>query len=868
MINQLAGALPKYSVLDDIDVPEKVLQSWQITTDLLAYIAHIPAALIMRAHAEEIEVFVASHSEGNVYHQGEHARLNTGLYCENVISNRQALLIPNALTSPGWEQNPDVALGMISYYGLPLNWPNGEVFGTICILDNKEHHYDHLVIDLLGQFRDSIQLSLYHIYHSSLATEQRDQAREALRDSEALFRAVFEHAAIGIAQVDLSGRFLQINREFCRIIGYSQDDILLQHMTYQQITLPDDLIKEAETIAHLLNGDIDQYIVEKRYLHKMGQVVWVSLSVHLLRDHLQQPLYYISAVQDISERKLAEEELKLAGLVYNNSSEAMAITDAHGAILAINPAFTKMTGYALEEIKGQSITLLRSDQHDAPFYAAQNQAIHACGQWQGEIWSKRKNGDIFPTWLTINTSYQEDGAVHRRVGLFSDISAIKDAEALILKQANFDQLTKLPNRQLFQDRLEQTLKMTQREQQKCALLFIDLDRFKEINDTHGHNVGDKLLIEAAARIVACVRQSDTVARLGGDEFTVILGDTRDNMMIAHIAQHIIDQLSEPFITAKKEAFISASIGIAIYPEDATDTQELLKVADQAMYVAKNAGRGCYRFFTKLMQQESDFRIRLSTDLRQALPLKQFSVHYQPIIELSSGRINKAEALLRWKHPELGYISPDIFIPICEHYGTIHEIGNWVFIEAVKQGARFKQLLGRDFEIAVNKSPVQFKANEEMMHNWISLLDHIRFPTKCVVIEITEGVLMDVVGNIEEKLMGFHNAGIHIAIDDFGTGYSSLSYLKKFNVDYLKIDRSFTANLAPDSSELAICEAIIEMAHRLKIKVIAEGIETEAQLHLLKEIHCDFGQGYLFAKPMPAADFEHMLLTQYSPPPPN
>ncbi|WP_232411028.1 bifunctional diguanylate cyclase/phosphodiesterase [Methylophilus sp. 5] len=851
--------MPTYLVLDDIDVPETVLQSWQITTDLLACIAHIPAALIMRVHAHEIEVFVASHSEGNVYHQGEHAKLNTGLYCENVISNHQALLIPNALTHPGWENNPDVALGMISYYGLPINWPNGEVFGTICILDNKEHHYDHLVTDLISQFRDSIQLSLYHIYHSSVATEQRDQAREALRDNEALFHAVFENAAIGIAQVALTGHFLQINLEFCRIIGYSQEEILAQHMTYQQITLPDDVGKETETVTRLLQGNIDQFSIEKRYLHKMGQVVWVNLSVHLLRDDQQQPLYYISAVQDISERKLVEEELKLAGLVYNNSSEAMAITDAHGIMLAINPAFSKMTGYTLEEIKGQSITLLHTNQHDADFYGSQKQTIEANGQWQGEVWTKHKNGSTFPTWLTINTSYLNDGIVHRRVGLFSDISAIKEAEALILKQANFDQLTKLPNRQLFQDRLEQTIKLSHREHQKCALLFIDLDRFKEVNDTHGHNVGDTLLIEASARIAACVRQSDTVARLGGDEFTVILNDIHDNMMIAHIAQHIIDKLSEPFLTAKKEAFISASVGIAIYPEDANDAQQLLKVADQAMYVAKNAGRGCYRFFTKLMQQESDFRIRLSTDLRQALQLKQFSVHYQPIIELSTGRINKAEALLRWKHPELGYISPDIFIPICEHYGTIHEIGNWVFIEAVKQGAKLKQLLGREIEIAVNKSPVQFKANEEMMHNWIQLLENIHFPTKCVVIEITEGVLMDLVGNIEEKLMGFHNAGMHIAIDDFGTGYSSLSYLKKFNVDYLKIDRSFICNLAANSSEVAICEAIIEMAHRLNIKVIAEGIETETQLHLLEDIHCDFGQGYLFAKPMPAADFEQLLI---------
>lgn len=849
---------PKYPILDDIKVPEDVLESWQITADLLANIANIPAALIMRAHDTEIEVFVSSHSVGNIYHSGERASLNSGLYCETVISTQRNLLVPNALTDPLWANNPDIASGMIAYYGLPLNWPSGDVFGTICILDKKENPYNKKTMDLMERFRDSIQLSLENIYASSLAFRQRDKARDALRDNETLFQAVFENAAVGIAQVSITGHFLQINREYCRIIGYSQEELLAQHFTFQQITLPEDLPADMLHVEQLLQGETDKYFMEKRYIHKQGNVVWVNLSVQLLRNQHGVPLYFISAVQDIGDRKLAEEELKLAGLVYKNSSEAMAVTDAVGHILAINPAFTKMTGYELSEVQGKTYAILQSDLHSAEFYRAMSDTIAATGQWQGEVWSKRKAGDTFPEWLTINTSYHNDGSVHRRLALFSDISAIKKAEELILNQANYDQLTKLPNRRLFNDRLEQEIKKCQREQNAIALLFIDLDRFKEVNDTLGHHMGDALLIEAAARIKSCVRESDTVARLGGDEFTIILTDMKDAVAIANCAQHIIDRLSEPFHLETREAFVSASIGIAFFPEDATSVVELLKVADQAMYVAKSAGRGCYRFFTKAMQQASDFRIRLSNDLRQALHTHQFIVHYQPIVELRTGHIHKAEALLRWQHPELGFVSPDIFIPIAEDNGTIHEIGNWIFVEAVKQAGVMKTLLGRDFQIAVNKSPVQFKSNDEVIHSWITLLQDIHLPAHNVVIEITEGLLMDVVGDVPDKLMAFRNTGIQIAIDDFGTGYSSLSYLKKFEVDFIKIDRSFTRHLSFNTTEFALCEAIVVMAHRLNIKVIAEGVETAQQRDLLIQIGCDYAQGYLFSKPLPAAEFERLL----------
>ncbi len=518
-----------------------------------------------------------------------------------------------------------------------------------------------------------------------------------------------------------------------------------------------------------------------------------------------------------------------------------------------------MTGYEFDEVKGKTHCMLKSDLHGAGFFNAMQDAINSSGQWQGEIWSKRKNGEVYAEWRTVNTSYHNDGSVHRRLALFSDISAIKLAEERILNQANYDQLTKLPNRRLFNDRLEQELKKSLREKQSTALLYIDIDRFKEVNDSLGHDIGDILLIEAANRIKLCARDSDTVARIGGDEFTIIMPDMKDNLNVVHIAQNIINCLSQVFYLDGKEAFVSASIGIAFYPHDATNTVTLLKIADQAMYAAKNAGRGCYRFFTKAMQKKSDFHMRLSNDLRQALHTNQFSVHYQPIIELNTGFIHKAEALLRWQHPELGAISPDDFVPIAEDNGTIHEIGNWVFIQTARQSAHLKSLLHRDFQIAINKSPVQFRGKEEVIHSWINLLKEINLPASNVIIEITEGILMDVVGDIPDKLLAFREAGIQIAIDDFGTGYSSLSYLKKFDIDYLKIDQSFTRNLGLETPEFALCEAIIVMAHKLNIKVIAEGVETQLQRDLLKQIGCDYGQGYLFSKPVPAADFELLLL---------
>ncbi|MGZ4999187.1 MAG: EAL domain-containing protein [Methylomonas sp.] len=559
------------------------------------------------------------------------------------------------------------------------------------------------------------------------------------------------------------------------------------------------------------------------------------------------------------DRSRANEELRLASLVYQNSSEAMAVTDANGMILNINSAFTKLTGYTLNEVVGKDHSILSSGRHGKDFYQAMWHAINATGHWKGEIWNRRKNGEIFAESLTINSIFGGDGSVHRRVALFSDITEKKASEELIWNQANFDPLTGLPNRRMFHDRLAYEIKKSHRSGQSLALIFIDLDRFKEVNDTLGHDIGDLLLRDASRRLVGCVRETDTVARLGGDEFTIILGELEDYGNVDRIAQHILEKLAAPFQLANKPAYVSASLGITVYPRDAGSIDELIKNADQAMYAAKHQGRNRYCYFTPSMQQAALARMQIASDLRLALNARQFQMQYQPVVELANGTIYKAEALLRWVHPSRGQVNPAEFIPIAEDIGIIGEIGDWVFREAVSQAARWRALYQPSFQIGINKSPLQFGNSNRNHAAWFEHLQAMGLAGQAVVVEITEGLLLDASQAVIDQLIGFRDAGIQVALDDFGTGYSSLAYLKKFDIDYLKIDRSFVCNLAPDSNDLALCEAIIVMAHKLGLKVIAEGIETVQQRDLLAACGCDYGQGYLFSKPLSAEDFERLLI---------
>jgi diguanylate cyclase (GGDEF)-like protein len=463
-------------------------------------------------------------------------------------------------------------------------------------------------------------------------------------------------------------------------------------------------------------------------------------------------------------------------------------------------------------------------------------------------------------WMRVRFKSLMDaqGRKYKLTGVSQDITEKKQSEETIWQQANFDPLTDLPNRRMFQDRLEHEIKKTHREKSPLALMFIDLDKFKEVNDTLGHDKGDILLIEAARRIAQCVRETDTVARLGGDEFTVILSELEDTNSVERIAQAIMDALVAPFQLDEDVAFVSASIGITLYPNDATNLEMLMSNADQAMYASKSAGRNRFSYFTQSLQEAALNRMHLINDLRVALSGDQFHLYYHPIIELDSGSIHKAEALIRWQHPERGLINPAEFVMLAEESGMIIEIGDWVFRKAVQQVQRLRAAYHPEFQISVNKSPIQFRNDEHFFQEWIPHLQQLGLPGQCISIEITEGLLLDATSLVKSKLLDLRDAGIQVALDDFGTGYSSLSYLKKFDIDYIKIDRSFVRNLTATSNDMALCEAIIVMAHKLGLKVIAEGIESATQRHLLAAAGCDYGQGYFFSPPLPSHEFEALL----------
>ena len=616
----------------------------------------------------------------------------------------------------------------------------------------------------------------------------------------------------------------------------------------------------AETVARLeavdarvlLHGETTQEEIEA--IVKGEHRVYWEVKRPIIDDHGKiEGLIGLST--DISERKKTEEAMRLAELVYRNSSEGMAVTDADGFILSVNPAFTKITGYASEEVVGKHQSLLDSGRESPEFYQIMWHTLDATGCWQGEILNCRKNGEYYTGWLSINSIYNEDGSVHRRVALFTDITQKKELEQRIWKQANFDELTGLPNRPMFYDRLGHLTLKALRNHRTIALMLLDLDRFKEINDTLGHHYGDQLLKETAQRLKRCVRETDTVARLGGDEFTIIIGELDDNRHAERIARDILRQLEASFRLNDGSAYISASIGIAFFPADATEIDQLLANADQAMYAAKAQGRNRYCYFAPAMQEAMQRRMRLIDDLRKALREQQFKLYYQPVVSLQTGSLVKAEALLRWMHPERGLVCPGDFITLAEETGLIIEIGDWVFHEAVSQLAHWLPLYGPDFQISLNKSPAQFCNESHCRDQWAAHLHRQGLSGRNIVVEITESMLMDSQDAVLDILLEFKNAGIQVAIDDFGTGYSSLAYLKKFDIDYLKIDQSFTRNLAPASDSLALCEAIVGMAHRLGLQVIAEGVETPEQHQLLVQIGCDFGQGYLFSKPLPPDEFE-------------
>lgn len=553
--------------------------------------------------------------------------------------------------------------------------------------------------------------------------------------------------------------------------------------------------------------------------------------------------------------KLARREQTFRTLI-ENSPDTIARYDRDLRRTYANPAFCALAGRSLEELVGKRPSEVPGGASTLAYEKQILETIAIGKSTNLELKWIGSNGREQCTHISLTPEIDASGNINSVLAIGRDLSDRVAFEETIWKQANFDTLTHLPNRQMFHDRLSDEARQSDAGGQRMALMLIDLDRFKEVNDSLGHDQGDVLLVEAAARIRSCVRESDIVARLGGDEFTVILPKLDSTDSVGSIAHAIVERLAEPFMLGTNEAFISASVGITIYPDDATELDVLFKNVDQAMYAAKNAGRNRVAYFTQALRVVAEKRLRLTSDLRAAIVGKQFQLYYQPIVELAAGEIWKAEALIRWMHPERGMINPTEFIPLAEETGLIVPIGDWVFRQAVQQARRWRELFGPAFQISVNMSPVQIRQDSLVCAHWSEHLAQEGMPGQAVAVEITEGLLLD--AELNEKLLTFRDAGILVSIDDFGTGYSSLAYLKRFDIDYLKIDRSFVQNLGFDADNQALCEAMVVLAHKLGLKVIAEGVETTEQHDFLRTIGCDFAQGFLYSQPVPPETFELLL----------
>lgn len=610
---------------------------------------------------------------------------------------------------------------------------------------------------------------------------------------------------------------------------------------------------------------VTHHDLELEMLTSKGRPIWVRFKGSTTWDQ-GKPVKRTSVLQDITERKAADAALRASEERWKLALESTGdgVWDWHiqTGEEFLSPGLLRMLGYEPDDMASVSSELDQRTHPDDVEPMAQARKDHFEGRtptYQGERRIRCKDGSwkwVLSRGMVI--SRDAFGAPLRMIGTYTDISQRKAAEALIWQQAFYDTLTSLPNRRMLRDRLEQEMKRCNRDQDMLAVLFIDLDHFKEVNDTLGHDQGDLLLIEAARRLQACVRQSDTVARMGGDEFTVILTELTDSDHLDGILQKILRSLSHVFQLGCEQVYVSASIGVTVYPLDGLQIEDLLKNADQALYVAKGGGRNRFSFFTPALQEAAQMRVRLAADLRGALADGQFEVVYQPIVDLTSGSIHKAEALLRWRHPSRGMVSPAVFIPIAESSGLIVDIGDWVFEQAAHQVRAWRRYFSPQFQISVNRSPVQFHRDDEQSLPWEQQLQELGLEGDALVVEITEGLLLHSSETVGESLRALNDAGIRVSLDDFGTGYSSLSYLQRFDIDILKIDQSFVRNLAPDSTNLALCKAIIVMAHALGIQVVAEGVETQQQRDLLAALGCDFAQGYFFARPMSVRDFESFI----------
>ncbi|MDF0730048.1 EAL domain-containing protein [Pseudomonas entomophila] len=695
------------------------------------------------------------------------------------------------------------------------------------------------------------------------------EASQSLRDSEQRYRMLAESISDVIFSTDNQLRFNYVSPSVQTVLGY-QADWIFEHGWQSIIANPAQLTgiyNLMERVSKAL-GDREQLrqlrsqLTTQLFLFDClradGRKIPIELRLVLVWDEHERFEGVLGVGRDISQQRRAEKDLRMAATVFEHSTSAILITDPAGYIVQANEAFSRVSGYDVSEVLDQLPGMLTVDEQQDAHLRYVLKQLQQRGTWEGEVWLKRRSGEHYPAWVGITAVLDDEGDLASYVCFFTDISERKASEQRIHRLAYYDALTHLPNRTLFQDRLHTALQQAERHKAWVVLMFLDLDRFKPINDSLGHAAGDRMLKDMAERLLACVDGDDTVARMGGDEFTLLLQPRASREMALnraiHVAENILASLVRPFVLENREFFVTASIGIALSPQDGSELSQLMKNADTAMYHAKERGKNNFQFYQADMNASALERLELESDLRHALEQNEFVLYYQPQFSGDGKRLTGAEALLRWRHPRRGLVPPGDFIPVIEELGLVVDVGDWVLREAARQLKAWHKAKVRVPKVSVNISARQF-SDGQLGTRIATILEETGLPPACLELELTESILMREVNEAMQILDSLKNLGLSIAVDDFGTGYSSLNYLKQFPIDVLKIDRTFVDGLPEGEQDAQIARAIIAMAHSLNLAVIAEGVETHEQLEFLREHGCDEVQGYLFGRPMPANQFE-------------
>jgi len=685
---------------------------------------------------------------------------------------------------------------------------------------------------------------------------QRHAMLRELQRERTVYAHTFDQAAVGMAQISPQGRWLKVNRKLCEITGYSESELM--ERSFQGITHPDDLWRDLAHMRDLVTKKSHSYATEKRYIRKDGEIVWVALTISLVCDDQGKPEFGISIIEDIHARKQAEHAAEQSNhqfqALFEQMPEGVLLLDANQRVIAHNREALRQLGYSKTELLGSQLSDFETLQDPASMEARKGRILRA-GRDDHESSYRSQDGRLFNVAVSMQRVQLPDGQTAFQT-LFRDITEQKQAAMQIEHMAYHDQLTGLPNRRSLQDRMAQIIGSATRRQARIAVMYLDLDNFKLVNDSLGHTVGDQLLQQAARRFSASLRPQDMVARVGGDEFIIMLDGMDDPVQAARVAEKIIADLGQPMMIGREELHVTPSIGISLCPQDGRDVHDLIKHADAALHEAKQFGRATHRFFTKALNQDARERLNLERLLHKALERNEFELYYQPQVDLAGQHIVGCEALIRWNHPSLGLVPPARFIPVAEHSHLINQIGTWVMHQACHQAKRWHDM-GYPLKVSFNVSARQFMRPAELISELRRALADSAVDPSLIGIEITEGLLLDP-QRMGEVLDDICALGIQLSLDDFGTGFSSLSYLRRFPIHVLKIDQSFVSNADHNEDDAEMVKTIIGMAHNLRMKLIAEGVETIEQSRMLAAHGCEVAQGYHYSRPIPAHQFEALL----------